>query len=94
MTGRFPIRAVAGCFALAGFAVAVLSGLAAERAADDILLTAIISMFICQWVGTAAAMVAGVALRERIVAHRAESDSRITEIGQSAKHAGATSAAA
>ncbi|HVZ94279.1 MAG TPA: hypothetical protein VG797_07195 [Phycisphaerales bacterium] len=81
MEGRLPIRAVAGCFALSAFAIAIVSGLAAERSADEIILSAIIGMFICQFIGVAAGKVACVALSERLSEHRADREARIGQIG-------------
>ena len=48
---EFPVRAVAACFALAAFGVAIWSGLSSGREAQDVLATAIIVMFVCQPLG-------------------------------------------
>lgn len=69
MPQPFPVRAVAGCFALAAFAIAIISGLVADRSTDSILASAIISMFIGQVVGYAAALVMSRALMESLGAH-------------------------
>ena len=50
MTGAVS-RAVAGCFALAAFAVAVVAGLAGSNGATSILLRAVIAMICCYPVG-------------------------------------------
>jgi NhaP-type Na+/H+ or K+/H+ antiporter len=51
LNAQFPLRSVAGCFALACFAVALLAGLAADREAGDILRTAILALVVGQVVG-------------------------------------------
>lgn len=51
MNAPFPLRAVAGCFALACFGVALLAGLGAARDAADILRTAILALVVGQVVG-------------------------------------------
>ncbi|MHC4219345.1 MAG: hypothetical protein ACYSU7_12930 [Planctomycetota bacterium] len=50
MTGAAS-RAVAGCFALAAFAVAVVAGLAGGNASSSILVRALIAMIVCYPVG-------------------------------------------
>jgi hypothetical protein len=50
MTGAAS-RAVAGCFALAAFAVAVIAGLAGGNASSSILVRALIAMIVCYPVG-------------------------------------------
>lgn len=44
-------KTVAGCLGLAGFAIALLSGLAAGSEAHLVLTRAIVSMFVCFLVG-------------------------------------------
>lgn len=58
------MRAVAGSFALACFAVAIVSGMLADRPTDSVLFSAIIAMIVGQFVGLAAGTVIGVAVRE------------------------------
>jgi hypothetical protein len=75
-----PIRAVAGCFALAAFAIALISGLAADRPTDDILIGALGAMFACHLLGLMAAHAAGIALREQLTLHRNDREARISRI--------------
>lgn len=67
----FPARAFASCFALAAFAISVIAGIGAQRQAANILITAIIAMFICQIVGSIAAMIIEAAVREHLRNFRA-----------------------
>lgn len=60
----FPVRAIASCFALSAFAVALTSGLASEKRFDDVVLTAVLAMVVCQIVGLVGAAAARVAVRE------------------------------
>lgn len=64
MTQPFPVRAVAGCFALAAFAIAIIAGLAAGRSTDAILGSALVAMVIGQIVGYAGGLVISHALLE------------------------------
>jgi len=60
------VRAVAGCFALACFCVAIVSGMLADRPTDSVLFSAIVAMIVGQFVGLGAGAVISVALRECI----------------------------
>ena len=51
MSRPFPQRAVAGCFALTCFGVALMSGLMANRSSDEILKSAIVALLGGQIVG-------------------------------------------
>jgi hypothetical protein len=55
-TGRAG-RTIGGCFALAAFAVAVISGLGAGNAASLVLLRAILAMLVCYPVGLLIGMI-------------------------------------
>lgn len=57
MNTTFPLRAIAGCFALACFGVAVVSGLAADHDAASILGNAIVAMLLGQLIGFGAAII-------------------------------------
>lgn len=46
-----PGRSIAGIFALAGFAVAILAGLGTANALGLVLTRALVSMFICYLIG-------------------------------------------
>lgn len=60
-------KVMAGCLALAAFAVAVLAGLAAGNAAEMVLVRALMAMFLCYPVGFIIGMVC-----ERIIASHVE----------------------
>lgn len=60
------MRAVAGCFALACFVVAIVSGMLANRPTDSVLFSAIVAMIVGQFVGLGAGAVMAVAMRECI----------------------------
>lgn len=66
MDQRLPVRVIAGCFALAAFAVAIVSGLASHAAATDILTRALLALVACYLLGTCIAMAMNVAVRENI----------------------------
>ncbi|MBL8747505.1 MAG: hypothetical protein JNK58_14265 [Phycisphaerae bacterium] len=70
MTSPFPLRAIAGCFALACFAVALLSGLNAGRESGAILQTAILALFVGQIVGYLGGWVMARSFREALESHR------------------------
>lgn len=70
MNQTFPVRAIAGAFALASFCVAIVSGLAADRAAADILATAIYAMLIGQAVGCVGGWAIARAIDENVRAYR------------------------
>lgn len=71
MNQPFPLRAIAGCLALAAFAIAIISGLAAGRSTDSIIFSALVAMLIGQAVGYAAGMVISYALLENLRAYTA-----------------------
>ena len=50
-------RVIAGCFALAAFAVAILAGLASENPASSVLGRAVMAMVVCYPVGMVIGMV-------------------------------------
>ncbi|MDX2114394.1 MAG: hypothetical protein SFZ24_02065 [Planctomycetota bacterium] len=74
MNPSFPVRAVSGCFALACFGVAVLSGLMAGRPADAVLSSALVSLIVGQFVGLAAGVVLARTFAESLRAHVAALD--------------------
>jgi hypothetical protein len=61
---------MAGSFALAAFAVAVLAGLASGNAAASVLMRAVIAMIACYPVGLAAGVIAQRLVLEHVEAHR------------------------
>lgn len=71
MNQGFPVRAVAGCFALASFGVAVVSGLFADRSASAILGAALSALVVGQIVGTVAGLLVAKALEESLTSYRA-----------------------
>ncbi len=69
MNQPFPVRAVAGCLALAAFAIAIISGLAAGRSTDSILVSALVAMLVGQVVGYASGLAISRALLENLGRH-------------------------
>jgi hypothetical protein len=67
----FPAKAVACCFSLSAFSIAIISGLGAGRTAASILVTALAALFVCHLLGAIAAAVIEAALREHLNRHRA-----------------------
>lgn len=51
MHRRFPIASMAGCFALSGFAIAIVSGLLTSNAASSILSNALFALVSCYIIG-------------------------------------------
>ena len=68
-------RAIAGCFALAAFSVAVVAGLAGGNTATAILVRALIAMIVCYPLG----MLVGVLCRRVIDQHLAEQSAESAE---------------
>jgi hypothetical protein len=68
-------RVVAACLGLSGFAVAIMSGMAADNSADRVLLSAVIALIACQFVGIGIGSAAEVVLRERLAAAAAARES-------------------
>ncbi len=62
-------KAIAGCFALAAFSVAVIAGLASENSAASILMRALFAMVVCYPVG----LLVGFVCRHVIEQHLDES---------------------
>lgn len=56
MSGSIPSKAIAACFSLACFSVAVFAGLSADRSASSILGDALLALVIGQAVGWIAAL--------------------------------------
>lgn len=71
MKRGMPTRLIGACMGLAGFALAIVAGLAADNPSTQILLHALLSMLGCQMVGLAIGAVAEHAIDERSGAHRA-----------------------
>lgn len=63
--------AIAACFAMAAFAVAILAGLASGNAAMSVIGRALIAMIVCYPVGMVVTMVWQRVLNEHLVAMRA-----------------------
>lgn len=84
-------KVVAACFALAAFAVGVISGLAGDNPAAQILLRSLLSMAVCYPIGYVTGMICDRVVNEQIEKHRkanpvphvmggdAADDSRATE---------------
>jgi len=66
-----PSKVIAASLGLAGFAVAVVAGLAANNATDSILTRALIALIACNLVGTMLGSAVEVVLREHATAQAA-----------------------
>ncbi len=64
-----PGHVLAGCFAMAAFAVAVVAGLARDNTPSAILLRAVIAMIVCYPVGMLVGMMCLRVLQEHVKAH-------------------------
>ncbi len=64
MSPGVPTRVIAASCGLAGFAVAIVAGLAADNPAEDILVHALIALFACNVVGWIAGIIAEKTIRE------------------------------
>jgi hypothetical protein len=69
-------RLIAGCFALAAFAVAIVAGLGAEHGAAQVLLRSVIAMMLCYPVGLVAGMVCERVMRAHVESLRAAEAAR------------------
>ena len=65
------MKVVAGCLGLSAFALAILSGLAAHAEVSEILLRAVVSMFVCALVGFVAGAVGKRAMDDAAAEYRA-----------------------
>lgn len=72
MDSRAPARIIASCFALSAFAIALISGLAADRATSAILSTAVFALMVCYILGLIVASVANVAISEHINQYKSD----------------------
>lgn len=66
MSPGVPTRVITACCGLAGFSTAILAGLAADNAADSVLIRALISMLCCNVIGWIVGMIAERTIREAI----------------------------
>ncbi len=69
MNGEFPTRAVAACFSLACFSVAIVAGLIADRSASSILSSALVALLVGQVIGLIGALVIAHAIRQGVEMH-------------------------
>lgn len=69
MRRPLPIAPMASCFALTGFAIAILSGLASEDAASDIIEGALMALVLCYIVASIVAKGYALILREHLDEH-------------------------
>ena len=67
---KTPSSAIAGCFALSAFAVAVVAGLAAQNPASSILFRALIAMIVCYPVGLIIGLICQRLMFDHIDAHQ------------------------
>lgn len=66
MTPGAPTRIIAACCGLAGFAIAIVGGLAADNPAEEVLVRGLISLFLCNVLGWIIGAVAERTVRESI----------------------------
>ena len=71
MNSGVPAKLIATTFALCGFAVAVVAGLAAGNPSTRVLFTALVSMVICQVLGAAAGAIGERIVHEHVSTYRA-----------------------
>ena len=67
-----PVKVIAACSGLSGFAVAMLAGLSADNPADVILSRAVASLFVCYLVGGAIGFVMEQAVAEGVRDYKVE----------------------
>ena len=67
--GLVSVRVLAACFALSGFAIAAVNGLAHGARSDDVLMHAMQSMFWCFLIGIGVGIAARIAAREHLHDH-------------------------
>lgn len=67
---KTPSKVIAGCFAMAAFAVAVLAGLAGGNSAVSILIRALIALICCYPIGLMIGMICQRVMTDHIQAHR------------------------
>ena len=72
MFREIPISAIAACFGMAAFTVAILSGLGAGQPADAILWRAILSILVCYPLGLIIACVGRAAVNDHMRAYHDE----------------------
>ena len=67
---RAPSSVIAGCFALAAFAVAVVAGMAGGNSATSILVRALIAMIGCYPIGLIIGLICARVMADQVQAHR------------------------
>ena len=67
---KTPSSAIAGCFSLSAFAVAVVAGLFAHNPASSILIRALIAMIVCYPVGLTIGLICQRLILDHIKAHQ------------------------
>lgn len=65
-----PTKVIGACAGLTAFAIALIAGLAAENPATDVLIRALMAMFIVQMVGWLAGAIGERVVRDAIVGYR------------------------
>ena len=71
MSSGVPAKVIATSFALAAFAIAIIAGLAAGNPSPRVLLSAILSMALCQVLGMVVGSIGERIVREHIESYRA-----------------------
>jgi hypothetical protein len=71
MRGGAVGKVIAGCFALASFAVALFAGIVSDNPAMDVLIRALVAMLVCYPIGLLVGMVCEHIVQAHVAAHRA-----------------------
>ena len=83
-------KAIAGCFALAAFSVAIIAGLASGNTSSSILTRALLAMFVCYPVGLLVGFVCRYVIEQHLgqAAERSDETDAVSERAeQSAENA-------
>ena len=83
-------RAIAGCFALAAFSIALMAGLAVGNTATSILTRALFAMVACYPLGLLVGFVCGHVINQHVAnkaGSRSETDTAVAPAEQSAESA-------
>ena len=73
-------KAIAGCFALAAFSVAVVAGLAGGNTAAAILVRALIAMIACYPLGLLVGVLCRHVIEQHLAEQNAESEEKVEDV--------------
>lgn len=71
-------KVIASCLAFAAFAVAIVSGLASDVSTAQVLLRAVVAMFVCYPVGIVIGAACAHAISTHVLAHQKEEQHKAT----------------